>query len=284
LLDGNLHQQTGAFTGDVYVDGNDPDFQKDDAIALLRAIKENGIKKVTGKLVVSSRFSLYCSGSALASGRGLVKIFRNGIDGSGVVIEGPCQAGDMSETSQLLSEHESEALQETLKVMLSRSLNGAAERIGSVVGGVSRLEQIAIDDVGIPASSIHITSASGLGQNRITPKNMMLVLLALGAELKKSGLDYQSILPVAGIDDGTLEKRFTGETERGSVIAKTGTLGQTDGGVSALVGVVRTQKEDLYFVLFGWHGGVSGFRSLQDATIRELQEQRGGPKPFDYQS
>ena len=38
-------------------------------------------------------------------------------------------------------------------------------------------------------------------------------------------------MPVAGIDPGTLEDRFTGLPWRGSVIAKTGTLTlRTDGG------------------------------------------------------
>ena len=112
----------------------------------------------------------------------------------------------------------------------------------------------------------------------------MQVLKALETELDRYNMDFQNIMPVAGIDNGTLEKRFTGESEKGSVVAKTGTLTTTDGGVSALVGVMRSQKEDLYFVIFGWHGGVQSMRKNQDVLIRQLQEARGGPRAFDYNS
>ncbi|MGD9681821.1 MAG: D-alanyl-D-alanine carboxypeptidase [Candidatus Obscuribacterales bacterium] len=281
--DGILDESTGVFKGDVILKGHDPVFEKSDALTVSRILSERGIKMIDGKLLVSDRFSLYCSPNALVSGRGLVKILQNA-GNSRVAVGGGAQLGQPGENAVLIHEHQSEYLQDTLKVMLSRSLNGAAERIGSVVGGVGTLADLAVNNLGIPRDSLHLDSASGLGQCRITPKQMMLVLLGLEEELKKNGLEFQDILPVAGIDDGTLEKRFTGENERGSVIAKTGTLSHTDGGVSALVGVLRSQQEDLYFVLFNWHGGVNSFRSLQDTMIRQLQEQRGGPRAFDYES
>lgn len=281
--DGSLDESTGVLKGDVILKGHDPVFDKSDALAVSRILSERGIKRIDGKLLVSDRFSLYCSPNALVSGRGLVKIMQNAGDNR-VAVGGGAQLGQPGENAILIAEHQSEYLQDTLKVMLSRSLNGAAERIGSVVGGVGTLADLASSNLGIPRESLHLDSASGLGQCRITPKQMMLVLLGLEDELKKNGLEFKDILPVAGIDDGTLEKRFTGQNERGSVIAKTGTLSHTDGGVSALVGVLRSQQEDLYFVLFNWHGGVNNFRSLQDAMIRQLQEQRGGPRAFDYES
>ena len=39
-------------------------------------------------------------------------------------------------------------------------------------------------------------------------------------------------MPVAGVDPGTLEDRYTDALTRGSVVAKTGTLISTDGGAS----------------------------------------------------
>lgn len=283
-FEGELETDTGIFHGKIYVEGSDPHFGRADAFALLKELSRLGIKEVKGSLVVSKNFSLYCSKSALYSGRGLVKIFRYGLPEKKVRIHGPVKIGTKSEIAATIATHKSEKLQDTLKVMLSRSLNSAAERIGSVVGGVPQLKKFATQDIGIPEKSIRITSASGLGQNRISPKHMMMVLRALSDELHKHNLELHNLMPVAGIDNGTLEKRFTKDLEKGSVVAKTGTLTHTDGGVSALVGVVRSKKEDLYFVHFGWHGGVYGLKKQEDGFIRQLQKDRGGPKPFKYRT
>lgn len=283
-MDGALDEKSGVLDGNVYVQGNDPEFGKTDSYELVKALAAQGVKQVKGKLVVSRDFSLYCNGNAVSSGQGLTRIFKYGLSDSKVLINGGVQLGDAPESAIVVLKHDSETLQSTLKHMLSKSLNGAAERIGGVIGGVPKLKEIATDDLGIPKESIRITSASGLGQNRITPKHMMKVLRALGDELEKHNLSYQNIMPVAGIDYGTLEKRFTEEEEKGSVVAKTGTLTRTDGGVSALVGVMRSQNEDLYFVMFGWHGGVLSMRKKQDILIKQLQQERGGPKSFQYRT
>ena len=80
-----------------------------------------------------------------------------------------------------------------------------------------------------------------------------------------------------------LSERFTSDVARGSVVGKTGTLGRTDGGVSALVGEMRTAKgETLLFVIFHRRGSVYGFRQQQDALVNSLQWARGGPAPFAY--
>jgi D-Ala-D-Ala carboxypeptidase 3 (S13) family protein len=90
-------------------------------------------------------------------------------------------------------------------------------------------------------------------------------------------------MPVAGIDPGTLEDRFTGPAWRGSVIAKTGTLIRTDGGASSLVGQMRTAKGDvLLFVIMNQRGNVLKFRENQDYLVMQVQNSRGGPKSFNY--
>ena len=90
-------------------------------------------------------------------------------------------------------------------------------------------------------------------------------------------------MPVAGIDPGTLEDRFTGLPWRGSVIAKTGTLLRTDGGASSLVGQMRAANgEVLLFVIMNQRGSVARFRENQDFLVMLVQNTRGGPKAFDY--
>ena len=90
-------------------------------------------------------------------------------------------------------------------------------------------------------------------------------------------------MPVAGVDPGTLEKRYVENASRGSVIAKTGTLPRTDGGASALTGQMRTASgETLLFVIFNMSGDVERFREYQDALVTQIQCAHGGPAPFVY--
>jgi D-alanyl-D-alanine carboxypeptidase/D-alanyl-D-alanine-endopeptidase (penicillin-binding protein 4) len=101
----------------------------------------------------------------------------------------------------------------------------------------------------------------------------MIMLRKLIGYLETKGLGLEEILPVAGVDRGTLEKRFT-EVYRGSVVAKTGTLS----GVSALAGVAYTRlRGPVLFVIFNRGGSVNGFRAAQDETIKKLITLFGGP-------
>lgn len=278
--DGQLDSETGVLTGNLYVVGNDPDFKKADAGALAQSLLDHGVQAVDGDLIVSRRFSLYSGQDSARSASALKKIWTSGSAGVHISINGSVSIGSAPETATELAAHDSERLQETLKVMLSRSLNGVADRIGTVLGGPAALEELASANLGVQPS---LASTSGLGINRITPKQMMVVLKGLELELARHGLGFKDIMPLAGID-GTLEKRFTSPDERGSVIAKTGTLTTTDGGASTLVGVMRSAQEDLYFVIFCWKGGPAGFRSKQDSMIRQLQDERGGPRSFESTS
>jgi D-alanyl-D-alanine carboxypeptidase/D-alanyl-D-alanine-endopeptidase (penicillin-binding protein 4) len=128
-----------------------------------------------------------------------------------------------------------------------------------------------------------MASTSGLGVNRFTPRAMMKILRGLRQELQKNELTLADILPVAGIDPGTLEDRYTDPTDRGSVIAKTGTLVRTDGGASSLVGQMRTKSgRVVLFVILNQHGNVVRFRQNQDGIVAAIQNSLGGPAPFDY--
>jgi D-alanyl-D-alanine carboxypeptidase len=112
---------------------------------------------------------------------------------------------------------------------------------------------------------------------------MMKVFRELRVELQKNKLSPADIMPVAGIDPGTLEDRFTGPAWQGSVIAKTGTLVRTDGGASSLVGQMRTASGGvLLFVIMNQRGNVVRFRENQDYLVMQVQNSRGGPKAFNY--
>jgi D-alanyl-D-alanine carboxypeptidase len=185
--------------------------------------------------------------------------------------------------AKLLLTQKSSKLVDILKVLLCYSNNFMAERIGEGLGGPSSVQQQLTTLLGLGPSEIHLSSLSGLGSNRISPAVMMKIYRALLSELKKNGLSPSDVLPVAGIDPGTLKERFTGPAWRGSVIAKTGTLVRTDGGASALVGQMKSASgEVLYFVIMNQRGSVVRFRENQDYLVMLIQNTRGGPKSFDY--
>src|SRR6185436_4065947 len=161
--------------------------------------------------------------------------------------------------------------------------NFMAERIGEALGGPESVRQQLTIQLGLGPDELRIASLSGLGVNRISPRVMMKIYRALRVELNKHGLVPSAIMPVAGIDPGTLEDRFTGLTWRGSVIAKTGTLVRTDGGASSLVGQMQAANgEILLFVIMNQRGSVSRFRENQDYLVMLTQNTRGGPKAFEY--
>lgn len=279
LTDGQLDSETGVLTGNLYVRGNDPDFRRQDALSLNQALYDAGVRKIKGQVVVGNQFSYGTSQDPAWSGKYLSRVW-------GAIhkipVTGGVAVGDVPSVATELGSHDSETLRDTLKEMLCYSQNNVAEQIGRVTGGVNKLAEIVGKESKVEPSAIKLSSASGLGKGRIKPKDMMNILRSLRGELQNYGLDLQDICPVAGIDKGTLDERFTGATEKGSVVGKTGSLPGTDGGTSTLVGMFRTQKEDFYFVIFCWKGNVYSFRHQQDELIRKFQAANGGPKPFIY--
>ena len=126
-------------------------------------------------------------------------------------------------------------------------------------------------------SEIYVGRASGLEFNRITPKASIRVLRALLAVLSNYSLKAEDVMPVAGIDSGTLRVRLGREDIRGAVVAKTGTLVSMDNGVSTLVGIVHTKEHGpLLFAIFNSAGDVNTYRRLQDQFLQELIAEEGG--------
>ena len=77
------------------------------------------------------------------------------------------------------------------------------------------------------------------------------------------------MLPVAGIDDGTLRHRLDGPGERGRVVGKTGTYG--DYGACALAGALRTRDHGIvYFAVLNHNVPIETARKRQDAFVRAL--------------
>jgi len=304
--DGSLDKTSGQLTGNLYVTGRDPSFHHEHAVMIARQLNSMGIRIVTGNLIVAPGFTMNFNWSARGSGESLFDTLDASRRSSeairawtyerttlgdlsslqtvpsltvtGEVIVGPAAPG-----ASLLLTHKSSKLTDVLKVLLCYSNNFMAERIGDSLGGKDAVMRQIVTTLGIPPEEIQFASLSGLGVNRVTPRAMMKIFRGLRNELQKNRLSPSDILPVAGIDPGTLEDRFTGPAWQGSVIAKTGTLVRTDGGASSLVGQMRTKNGDtLLFVIMNQRGNVLRFRMNQDYLVMLVQNSRGGPKAFNY--
>jgi D-alanyl-D-alanine carboxypeptidase/D-alanyl-D-alanine-endopeptidase (penicillin-binding protein 4) len=303
---GTLDTATGTLKGDLIISGRDPSFHYEHAVMLARELNRQGIRSVTGNLVIAPRFTMNFDWSAQHSGDMLydtLDVARRPAaatrawndervalgDGAGlqsvpsVAIMGAVYVDSVPSNAHMLLVHRSSKLVDVLKVLLCYSNNFMAERIGDTMGGADGVRRFLIREVGLSPSEVQLASTSGLGVNRVTPRAMIKIFRALREELAKNKLSPSDIMPVAGVDPGTLQKRYTFGPSRGSVIAKTGTLIRTDGGASALVGQMHTRTgETLLFVIFNQRGSVLRFRENQDALVWQMQSLRGGPSPFDY--
>ena len=132
--------------------------------------------------------------------------------------------------------------------------------------------------------SSEITLGDGAGtdpRNRLSPRAAVKLLRALEKELAGSGHVLPDILPVAGVDDGTLRDRLNGPGEAGHVVGKTGTFG--DYGASALIGAIpTTDRGTVYFAILNHGVPVPQARLRQDKFVRALLV-RLHSVPWSYQ-
>lgn len=303
--DGQIDTATQTLNGNLYVSGRDPMFNLEHGIHLSHELNRLGIQNVNGDLIVTDNFSMNYSMSPVASANNLantmnagkrtaasVRAWQNYLNNSGkagkynyipsVTLAGGVYVQPLPSNLRQLFVHESAPLKEIVKVMMSYSNNFLSERLGDMVGGPYRVAQIVQKEAGIFPQEFVIQTASGLGINRVTPRAMMKLLRTFRNDLARWKMSLADVMPVAGIDKGTLEGRFGTDFSRGSVIGKTGTLGNTDGGVSSLAGEMNTRNGKLLFVIFNQRGSVARFRAFQNEYVSLIQGLFGGAVPVQY--
>lgn len=305
-ITGAFDKATGTVNGNLIVSGRDPSFHDEHAVLVARELNQLGIKTVTGDLVIAPRFTLNFSPSTQHSGERLYdtldatrrpaaatrawyesRMALHDADAlrttPSVAVMGAVYVDAVPKEARAISTYYSPVLADVLKALLCYSNNFMAERLGDMVGGAPGVSRFLTEQLGFKPEEFRISSTNGLGINRFTPRHMMKIYRALLDVLHDENLKAADILPVAGVDPGTLQKRYANSPGRGSIIAKTGTLPRTDGGASALVGQMHTrQGETLLFVILDQRGNVTRFRRWQDALVAEVQNERGGPAPFAY--
>jgi D-alanyl-D-alanine carboxypeptidase/D-alanyl-D-alanine-endopeptidase (penicillin-binding protein 4) len=303
--DGTIDRSTGTLYGNLYVSGRDPIFGYEHAMSIASALNRAGVQNVNGDLVVTDDFSMNYSNSAAYASKALfatldpskrpaaaTRVWLNYLANAGkstqsvaipgITFTGAVYTQPMPSNVKLLFTHESAPMKEIIKATLCYSNNFMAERLGDMLGGASAVARVVQINAGASPAEFYLQTSSGLGMNRVTPNSMMKLLRALRAELGRYKMSFADIMPVAGVDKGTLENRFDSDFSKGSVVGKTGTLGNTDGGVSALAGEMKTKNGRLLFVVFNQRGSVSRFRAFQNSYISLIQGQFGGAAPMTY--
>lgn len=303
--DGTIDRSTSTLTGNVYISGRDPIFGYEHAVDIADALNKAGIRNITGDLIVTDNFAMNYANSAARSSEALfatmdaskrsaaaTRVWLNYLGNSGrsseasvvpgVTFTGHVFVQPIPSSLRLLFSHESAPMREIIKATLCYSNNFLAERLGDMLGGAYAVARVVQLNAGVAPSDFSLQTSSGLGINRVTPASMMKLLRSLRAELGRYRMTFADIMPVAGVDKGTLEYRFDTDFSKGSIVGKTGTLGNTDGGVSSLAGEISTRNGRLLFIVFNQHGSVSRFRTFQNSYISLIQGQFGGPSPMNY--
>jgi D-alanyl-D-alanine carboxypeptidase/D-alanyl-D-alanine-endopeptidase (penicillin-binding protein 4) len=321
---GPIDVKSRTLRGDLHLFASaDPDFHFENAVLLANGLNRLGISHVTGNLVLHGAFHMDWDHGQVpltpdqwrTHNTKKAQILRSAWDKQawhparvrlwektrarlsifhgeqsltnfqGVKIQGGIQLGVTAPAPRLslAVTHFSNPLLRTLKRFNCHS-NNDIERIGQQLGGAPALQNFLIGQLRLPAKEVYFSSTSGLETNRLSPRGAVLVLRHLLNEGRRHKLQLCDILPVAGLDHSTLRRRFTEPGYAGSVVAKTGTLVDTDGGVQTLCGVCYTRKGPYLFAMFQLQTGHKSdvARRQIDHSLRSFIDRNGGPVALGY--
>jgi serine-type D-Ala-D-Ala carboxypeptidase/endopeptidase (penicillin-binding protein 4) len=279
---GPIDQRQGELQGDLLIrSGGDPSFSIPDARTAGDALRSVGIRRVRGNLIIAGAFNCnYNTQTGISVG-----VFRrqSRIGFSGSTIYQPPMASAENDTPLLTIE--SEPLLKLIYYQNAHSVNAMAEMLAEAIGGADGVRRFVRQRLGLDEHEIVISRASGLDYNRMSARETVHLLRALVGWLSARGMNLSHVMPVAGIDSSTLIERFHDDRFAGSVIAKTGTLHESDGGVAALAGIAYTRSQGpVLFAIYDMAEGrrVEHLRRVQDNFLEATIDELGGPRPRSF--
>ena len=302
LAAGPLHADT--LEGDLVIDGgNDPYFVDENALLVAQRLNQLGLQHVTGSLralapltfdwqeadaaprlqqVLAGHFppAAWAAIQALQSTASAPPALR--FDGATAATATAAAAAAAAAPPRILLVHHSQTLLELAKQLNDYS-NNVFKPLADAAGGAIAVESVA--RMSVPAAMrAEIRLGDGAGtdaRNRLSPRAAVQLLRALEQELARSGHRLVDILPVAGVDAGTLHERLNAPDEAGRVVGKTGTYG--DFGASALIGAIPTSdRGTVYFAILNHGVPVPVARARQDRFVGALLA-RLHSLPWPYQ-
>lgn len=292
----------GTVNGSLYLVGDgDPGFGESDIAVLAQDVRDAGIRRVTGKILVDDTvfdrrrglgkdpnepnpyvgplsglsFQFGLSGPGFASkpeidaGLALRTALQNRDVGVGGGVEYGKASPELQATAPIASVS-SEPVAELVEQTNEPSNNFFAEMLLkrlAVEPGIQGTTQAGARSVRAYARSlgtrVRAKDGSGIGRKNQTSAQYVGELLAAMLDEPADDAFYES-LPRAGLE-GTLANRMEGTTAEGRCRAKTGTIN----GVSALSGYCESSGEPIVFSILmnGIGSNYTGARSLQDRMV-----------------
>jgi D-alanyl-D-alanine carboxypeptidase/D-alanyl-D-alanine-endopeptidase (penicillin-binding protein 4) len=290
--------RAGAIDGPLVVRANgDPYFVDENALLVLVALRQLGLREVQGDLLVDGPLIFNWKTDAL------VPRLRGALEGGVSAAAWQAVRATVSPANEvsaaaprlqfaqsparaagpatLLVTHRSQPL-----IYMLKALNGYSNNIfaplAASAGGIGAVQELIRNDLP-PAYREELVLGDGAGAhaaNRMSPRATVAILRALDAELSRHGLDLTSVMPVAGVDEGTLKTRLVGPDGEGVIVGKTGTYGEF--GACALVGALRTKNGVVYFAILNRGVPIAEARRRQDAYVSVLIAELGA-LPWNYQ-
>ncbi|NJN85652.1 MAG: D-alanyl-D-alanine carboxypeptidase [Leptolyngbyaceae cyanobacterium SL_7_1] len=285
--------QDGVLQGDLVIQGEtDPLFVWEEAIVLANALKQVGIQRVTGELIVTPKFVMNFETDPQMAARllqqGMNAVLWNEAAAEQyqtlppttprpqLVIEGGVRVLPLSQVAQLsatpLIRHQSVPLVDMLRAMNTYSNNFMSDVIANEIGGAATVAEVAAAQAGIPLEEIQLINGSGLGnENRISPRAVGAMLVAIQRSVALQQLNITDLFPVIGRDRGTLR----GRNIAAGAALKTGTLDD----VSALAGVIPTRDRGLiwFSIINVGIGDLDFLHKQQDQLLQTLVQTWGSP-------
>ena len=250
----------GTLNGNLYLAGNDPTFGDAAANLIAQELRTRGIKRLKEKLFVAPGFSFNYNERAEDSVKHAARVMQLKQSATGMAD---------AQGTELFVLH-SNPLREVLLYMNAHSNNFVADRIGAFLGGPQAIARVLVEELKVSPEQVSLETASGLYNNRMTPRGLLVVIKALVEEAQRLGLKPEDILPVVGCDWGTLRRRMTGTGFECSLVGKTGTLTTTDGGMSNLAGVAFTQDSGMIlFAILAQGNRIWEHKQMADELLAE---------------
>ncbi len=285
----------GTLEGDlvVYAEG-DPYFLFENAFLVLLRLRDKGIRRVNGTVRVEGPF--YFDWTPDPGGHRLKRVWtgRLGAESWPVVTgtlfpgatlplkdhklrfgRGAARKPQEPQLRRALVVHASPPLLRHLKDFNSHS-NDNFHEFSYQIGGPEAVQRILRESVlGVPRSSIVIDNAAGDGRNnQLSPRAVVAMFEALERTLKTHGLSFSDVLPVAGVDPGTLKDRLAAPRYRGTVVGKSGRVRVLR--IATLAGVAYTRKFGRTFFAVMTRGvPLMTARERQNAFLRGLLDVAG---------
>lgn len=312
-IDGEWDKQTGRLVGSLVVQGwGDPDMQKENIFLVARQLNALRLNRVEGWLRIDGNFWIGWENGVAnrlldprdrveRMGRRLRSALdphrwdqstraaweamceRRGWDPNDpprVEIVGNIRPGAPADWTPVVV-HRSNPLPVLLRRFNVYSNNDII-RVADGLGGPEGLETFLEQRLELAPEALELETASGEERNRLTARTGVRLMRAFVETAGKMGLAPADVLPVIGCDPGSTDRKFprlARPETAGSVVVKTGTLVNTDGGVTVVGGVFSTPENEI--VLFcngvrrtGWKE--PHWRGLQQSWMLDLIADAGG--------